>query len=58
MRKTLLLLVLMLTLFSGVTAAQDLPTTFCGKLADSDCDLLKDSAAAMRDLLGHWRAPV
>jgi hypothetical protein len=50
MRKTLLLLVLMLTVFGGVAAAQDVPQTFCGTLSDSDCTILTDSAAAMRDL--------
>lgn len=50
MRKALLLLVLVLTVCGGVAAAQDVPTTFCGKLSDADCGILIDSAAAMRGL--------
>jgi hypothetical protein len=40
----------MLAIFGGVAAAQDMPTTFCGKLSDADCGILTDSAAAMRGL--------
>ncbi|MEO8611144.1 MAG: hypothetical protein ABI690_24825 [Chloroflexota bacterium] len=50
MRKTLLLLVFMLAVFGGVASAQELPTTFCGKLSDADCGILTDSGAAMRGL--------
>ncbi|MBZ0289747.1 MAG: hypothetical protein K8I30_19140 [Anaerolineae bacterium] len=52
MRKAflLLVLVLMFTISGGLAAAQEVPPTFCGTLADADCAILTDSAAAMRDL--------
>ncbi len=50
MRRSLLLLVLLLAVFSGTAMAQDLPQTFCGDLAESDCSILTDSATAMRGL--------
>jgi hypothetical protein len=52
MRKVLFVSVLMLVLviFGSVAAAQDVSTTFCGKLSDADCGILTDSAAAMHGL--------
>jgi hypothetical protein len=50
MRKTLLLVVLMLAVFSGAAFAQDVPPTFCGDLSEADCSILTESAQAMREL--------
>lgn len=52
MHKAFLLLVLVLTVATvgGFAGAQDVPPTFCGTLADADCTILTDSAAAMREL--------
>lgn len=52
MRRISLLLVCLLALMSiaGVAAAQDVPPTFCGDLAQSDCEILTQSAAAMSTL--------
>src|SRR5262245_873351 len=51
MRKFLVLMTaLTLMLIGSVTLAQDNPTTFCGKLSKDDCDLLTQSATAMREV--------
>lgn len=50
MRRSLLLLVLLLAVFSGSAMAQDLPQTYCGNLSESDCSILTESATAMRGL--------
>jgi hypothetical protein len=50
MRRSLLLLVLLLAVFSGSAMAQDVPQTYCGDLAESDCSILNESATAMREL--------
>lgn len=51
MRKFLILVTLLtLMLIGSVTQAQDNPTTSCGKLAKDDCDLLAQSATAMREV--------
>lgn len=50
MRRSLLLLVLLLAVFSGTAMAQDLPQTYCGDLSESDCSILTESATAMRGL--------
>lgn len=50
MRKTLFLFVMLLAVFSGTAMAQDLPQTFCGDLAEADCNILEQSAEAMREL--------
>ena len=45
------LLLVLLLVFGGVTAAQDQAThVFCGDLAQADCDLLKQSQEAMTSL--------
>jgi hypothetical protein len=51
MRKLLwLILVLLLLSVSGAALAQDVPLVLCGDLAEADCALLRDSAAAMQSL--------
>lgn len=50
MRRSLLLLVLLLAVFSGSAMAQEFPQTYCGDLAESDCSILTESATAMRGL--------
>lgn len=48
MRRSLLLLVLLLAVFSGSAMAQEFPQTYCGDLAEADCSILTESATAMR----------
>jgi hypothetical protein len=50
MRRSLLLLVLLLAVFSGTAMAQEFPQTYCGDLAENDCSILTESATAMREL--------
>ena len=50
MRRSLLLLVLLLAVFSGSALAQEFPQTYCGDLSEADCSILTGSASAMRDL--------
>lgn len=50
MRKLLVLLLLVFIGMSSVALAQDTPTVFCGDLSESDCGLLRDSAAIMQGL--------
>ena len=50
MRRSLLLLVLLLAVFSGSAMAQEFPQTYCGDLAETDCSILTESATAMHEL--------
>lgn len=50
MRKSLLLLVLLLAVFSGSAMAQEFPQTYCGDLAEADCSILTESVTAMQGL--------
>ncbi|MBI5671532.1 MAG: hypothetical protein HZC41_26370 [Chloroflexi bacterium] len=61
MKKLLILLAVLLVMVSGVALAQegqgeagsgDLPTVFCGTLADADCQILLASQQAMTGLTG------
>lgn len=49
-RLWLVVVLLLLPMLNSAAMAQDVPPLFCSDLAEADCALLRDSAAAMRSL--------
>lgn len=49
-RLWLVVILLLLLMLNSAAMAQDVPPLFCGDLAEADCALLRDSAAAMQSL--------